>query len=104
MEFDENKAIEAMRCALPEDKRSLYDDDELLNIIDMIWDYYEENGMLDIDLVEDDEEDEDIHADLCTYVGRMLRKDKGANVAPEDIPLLVAAELKYEDSLSGTML
>lgn len=99
MEFDENLAIKAMKEALPEEKRNRYDDDELLNVIDMIWDYYEENGMLDIDLDDDPDEDEDILADLCSYVGRMLRRDKGADVDPEDIPALVAAELEYENSI-----
>lgn len=99
MEFDENIAIKALRDALPEERRNLYDDDELLNIIDMIWDYYEENGMLEIDLDDEDEDDEDIHSDLCDYVVRMLRKDKGAKVMPEDVPALVAAELEYENSI-----
>lgn len=100
MEFDENIAIKALRAALPEERRNTYDDDELLNIIDMIWDYYEENGMLDIDLEDEDEQDEDLFSDLCTYVQRMLRKDRHAKVQPEDIPALVAAELEYENSLS----
>lgn len=100
MEFDENIAIKALRAALPEERRNTYDDDELLNIIDMIWDYYEENGMLDIDLEDEDEQDEDLMSDLCTYVLRMLRKDRHAKVQPEDIPALVAAELEYENSLS----
>lgn len=99
MEFDENIAIKALRDALPEERRDLYDDDELLNIIDMIWDYYEENGMLEIDLDDEDDDDEDIHSDLCDYVVRMLRKDKGAKVMPEDVPALVAAELEYENSI-----
>ena len=99
MEYDENLAVKVMRNALPQEKRNSYDDDELLNIIDMIWDYYEENGMLEIDL-EDDVEDEDIHSDLCEYVCRMLRKDKSAKVLAEDVPALVEAELEYENSIS----
>lgn len=98
MEFDENKAIKLMRKALPADAAAAYDDDQLLNIIDMIWDYYEENGMLEIDL-EDDCEEEDIVSDLTDYVTRMLRKDKGAIVKPEHVRQLVEAELEYEESL-----
>lgn len=37
-EFDEKEAIKAMRTAISEEKSRLYDDDELLNIIDIIWD------------------------------------------------------------------
>lgn len=98
MDFNEDKAIEQMRAAVPADRAALYTDDELLNVIDMIWDYYEENGMLEIDL-EDDVEDEDLQGDLVEYVRRMLRKDRAAKVLPEDVEALVKAELDYEESL-----
>ncbi|MEE0977963.1 MAG: hypothetical protein UH625_00990 [Muribaculaceae bacterium] len=98
MDFNEDKAIELMRAAVPADRAALYTDDELLNVIDMIWDYYEENGMLEIDL-EDDVEDEDLQGDLVEYVRRMLRKDRAAKVLPEDVEALVKAELDYEESL-----
>ena len=97
MDFNEDKAIELMRAAVPADRAALYTDDELLNVIDMIWDYYEENGMLEIDL-EDDVEDEDLQGDLVEYVRRMLRKDRAAKVLPEDVEALVNAELDYEES------
>ncbi len=98
MEYDETIAIKQMRRAVAPERAATYSDDELLNIIDMIWDYYEENGMLEIDL-EDDIEDEDLNGDLVDYVRRMLKKDKRAKVDPEDVPALVEAELKYEDSI-----
>lgn len=90
--------MELMRAAVPAERQAIYDDDELLNVIDMIWDYYEENGMLEIDL-EDEVEDEDLQSDLVDYVKRMLRKDRHAKVLPDDVEALVAAELAYEESL-----
>ena len=55
--------------------------------------------MLDVDLEEDDDPEEDVEQDLVDYVCRMLRKDKGACVLAEDVPLIVKAEIEYEDSL-----
>ena len=98
-EFDENNAIKQMRSALPADVASIYDDDELFNVLDMIWEYYEENGMLEIDMEDDDDADEDIVGDLTDYVTRMLRKDKGAKLDPQYVRALVEAELDYESSL-----
>lgn len=97
--FDENKAIKAINKALADANRKTYDEDELINIIDMIWDYYEENGMLDIDDDFEADDDEDVAAELVDYISRMLRKDKGANINFEDLPIIVQAELDYEDSL-----
>lgn len=96
-EFDENEAIKTMRASLPEGKTQGYSDDDLLNLVDIIWDYYEINGLLEIDL--DEDETEVSVTDIVDYANRMIRKDKGANIAPEDIPLLVEAELDYENSL-----
>lgn len=99
--FDEDDAIAFMRAQVGEDISSLYDDDEILNVIDIIWDFYESNGMLDIDFSEDDD-DEDAEVDrdrLLSTVRRTLAKDKRAKIAPEHIEPLVDAELAYEESL-----
>lgn len=98
MEFDENKAVEWINKALVEAGRKPYDEDQVLNVVDMIWDFYEENGLLDID-ADADEPDEDIEPDLIDYVIRMLRKDSGATVDAADVPLMVKAEIDYEDSV-----
>ncbi len=96
-EFDENQAVKAMRKAIPSENSSLYDDDELLNIIDIIWDWYEDQGLLDIDAEADDE---DVNTDaLVKHVGKMLSKDSMSPVKREDIEPLVMAELRYEQSL-----
>ena len=49
-QFDEDTAIDYMRKAFEAETglQAEYDDDQLLNIIDMIWDYYEQNGLLDV--------------------------------------------------------
>lgn len=74
-----------------------YDEDELLNIIDMIWDWYEDNGLLEIDTEADDE---DINVDaLVKYVKKMLARDRDAQVDQADVETLVMAELNYEQSL-----
>ncbi|MCM1448922.1 MAG: hypothetical protein NC082_01125 [Clostridiales bacterium] len=99
MEFDENKAIQLINKALVDNGRRPYPDDEILNIIDMIWDYYEENGLLDID--PGDESDDDIVSpdELLDYVKRMLKKDRDAKVVADDLHIIINTELEYEDSL-----
>lgn len=94
-EYDETKAVEFINSRL-EGKE--YPADELLNVIDMIWDYYESNGMLEIDY-EDDDSDDDIEEQLIEYVKKMLQRDAEANVDIADVPAIVAAELDYENSL-----
>lgn len=98
MEFDEQKAIEMINRRLAEAGRTPYDEDEVLNVIDMIWDYYEENGLLEVESEPDDDFD-DVESEVVDYVTRMLRKDKSASVDPADVPVMVKAEMEYEDSV-----
>lgn len=98
MEFDETKAIEYMRKALGP-RADAYDDDQLLNLIDIIWDFYEENGLLDIDADEEIDDEDDVLDDLVTYARRMLHKDKESKISDEDIVPLIEAEIDYEHSL-----
>ena len=100
-EFDENKAIAYMRKSLSEEQSLKYSDDELLNLIDIIWDFYEQNGLLDIDVTEEDpdEDPEAMISELIDYAERMIKKDRNATLAPELIESLVKAEIDYEDSL-----
>ena len=47
MEFDESNAVAFINDRLREAGRNPYPEDEVLNVVDMIWDFYEENGLLD---------------------------------------------------------
>lgn len=104
-QYDEDTAIDYMRKALEAETglQPEYDDDQLLNIVDMIWDYYEQNGLLDVDSTPDDDDDTDIVSELIDYVTRMLRKDKLAEVKSEHVRPLVLGELAYEDFLDSQM-
>lgn len=99
-EFDESEALDFIRANAGSERVSAYSDDDLLNIVDMIWDYYEINGMLDIDADADDEEDS-LPEDITVYVKRMLKKDAGAKVSADDVYDIVRAELAYEASLDA---
>lgn len=92
--YDENQAIKYINAVLKQTDGITYPDDDILNIIDIIWDYYEQNGLLDLD------NDDDLDYDhLLDWVKHLLKKDKGNNVKDEHIETIVKAELDYEDSI-----
>lgn len=95
-EYDETRVVNLINEALTAAGRQAYSDDELLNVVDMIWDYYEENGLLEIDADDDEEVTE---SDIVEYVTRMCRKDRGCKIDVADIPMIVQAEVAYEQSL-----
>ena len=95
--FDEDKAVEFIKSALPADGIPVdkYTSDDILEVIDIIWDYYEDNGFLDLDLAESDSPDADIQV-IISHVEKMIKKDKNTKIQVADIPSIVRAELAYE--------
>ena len=96
--FDEDQAIQFIRNAVGEKISAKYSDDELLFIIDTIWDYYENNGFLSLDMDETEEEILDSD-DLINYVKKEVANEEELIMDPADISIIVKAELEYEESL-----
>lgn len=97
--YNEEKAITHMRASLPEEVSVKLDDDEFINVIDIIFDYYEDNNLLDIGCDDPEDDEENIQNDLVSHVKKMLSKDPYSQIPPEYIGSIVVAELDYEDSI-----
>lgn len=96
--FDEDKALAFIREAVGKKVSDKYSDDEILFIIDTIWDYYENKGFLSLDMDETEEEILDAD-DLIEYVKKEVAADEELMMDPADISQIVKAELQYEQSL-----
>lgn len=96
--FDEDEAVKFIRRELSENVNMQYTDDEILYVIDIIWDYYEKEGLLELSSELTDEEELDVN-DLTEYVKRQLARDKEILMDPKDVGLIVKGELDYEESL-----
>lgn len=100
-EFDENTAAALMLAALPAERRGLFSDDDAIEVIDLIFDYYDEAGLTELDF--DDEDDMDLEAERRGAVEHVLKafaKDSQAPAfTPDDIAAMVDAEMNYEESL-----
>ncbi len=96
--YDEDNAIRFIRENVSPQIASAYDNDEFVNIIDMIMDWYDRNGMLDLN-IEDEDDEVDID-ELVGYVTRLLKKDRDAKMRPEHVKEVVEAEIAYEESIA----
>lgn len=92
-EYDEDEAIAMMGKSLGADAPS---EEDIYQVLDLIFDYYDENGELDIDA--DADEDTDID-EMVSYIARYLKGKSSAVLSPAQIKALVLAEIAYEDSL-----
>ena len=98
--FDEENAVKFIRNELSAVANEKYDDDDILCVIDIIWDYYENKGLLSLNADTTDEEVLDID-DLTEYVKKEIKKDNELVMDPKDIETIVKAELDYEESLES---
>lgn len=96
--FEEDEAIKFIRATLPADKSAQISDDEILYVIDCIWDWYERNGYLAINADVTDEEEMDVTA-LTDYVKKEMRRAREFVMDPNDVEAIVEGELQYEESI-----
>lgn len=100
-EFDENKAIKAMSAVLDESRRNA---DAVCEVLDLIFDYYEETGEFDIDFDENEDFDGDDTgvdtAAMTAWIVKTLKKHPAeVNFTKDEILKMVEAEQAYEESL-----
>lgn len=98
LKYDESEAVKFIRKLLPADKQDQYTDDEILYVIDIMYDWYEKNGYLILDMNVTEEEDADIEK-LTAYVKKEIARDGEVEMDPSDIDIIVKGELEYEESL-----
>ncbi|MCM1290652.1 MAG: hypothetical protein NC201_00205 [Prevotella sp.] len=97
--FNEEDAVRFIRARIPKEiNENTEDDEDILCIIDAIWDYYEKKGMLSLDNLDEEEELLD-ESDLIKYVKKELAENPEIKFTARTIEIIVKAELEYEESL-----
>ena len=98
-DIDDQKTVEYIKNALPQELKEKYSDDTLYYILDVINDYFTTSGVLD----QEPDADGCINIDndaLVEYIIKEAKKDKIGSVPADEIILIVEAEADYVDSLS----
>ncbi len=96
--FDEDDAVKFIREFVGKEISSKYSDDEILYVIDIIWDWYEKNGYLSLDASTTDDEILDVKG-LTSFVKKELANDKEILMDPADVEMIVKGDLEYEKSI-----
>lgn len=96
-EYDEEAAMKQMTSA---PGCNNVDDNTAAEVLDLIFDYYDENGDLDIaSAFDDDDDDENDIAEMVAFVQKYLRKNSDTNLTDAQVEAMIRAELDYEESL-----
>ena len=98
-DIDDQKTVEYIKNALPQELKEKYSDDTLYYILDVINDYFTTSGVLDQEPDADGCIDIDNDA-LVEYIIKEAKHDKIGSFPADEIILIVEAEADYVDSLS----
>ncbi|NLX81759.1 MAG: hypothetical protein GXZ03_09375 [Proteiniphilum sp.] len=97
LDYDEDDSIKFIQNHLPEEFKNKFSDDEVNYIVDLIYEFYETQGLFD----ESDDADIEIDVDLLLdFVVKNAKKDKIRDFSDDEIESIVAGELAYCDTLN----
>lgn len=99
--YDEDDSVKFIQNYLPQELKGKFKDDDILYIVDLIYDFYESKGYFKEDSAVDQESEIDIDEDeLIEYVVKNAQKEKVVKFEPEEITFIVQGELEYCDSIN----
>lgn len=97
--YDDDEAVRFIQNYLPQDLKGKFSNDDILYILDLVYEYYETNGLFDDE--DDDEKEIEIDEDeVVEYVIKNLKRDKIGRFEPEEVTFIVQGEMEYCDSLN----
>ena len=93
-QYDDEEAIRFIQNYLPQELKGKFKNDDILYILDLIYEYYETNGLLEED--GNDEKEVEIDEDeVIEYVIKNVKRDHIGDFEPEEITFIVQGEMAY---------
>ncbi len=96
--YDEDNSVEFIQSCLPSNFKDQLSNDDIIYLVDLIYEYYEDKGYLNDDADDEIEIDED---DLVDYVFKNAKASDIKGLTIEMVECVVAGELSYSESLDN---
>lgn len=93
--YDEDDAVKFILNFLPAESKAKIDDTLIEYVLDVVYDFYYENGLIDEDSAEEASIDEE---EMFKYIKKCSKKDK-MGLTDEDIELILDGEFEYGKSI-----
>ena len=94
--YDEDEAVAHIRKCISLDLKEKVSNDDIIYVVDLLYDYYEDSG-----LIESGSEEVDIDEDdVVGFIVEMMAKDKEApKLTRDEIVEMVRGEFDYSESI-----
>ncbi|MGB4414932.1 MAG: hypothetical protein WBI53_08615 [Paludibacter sp.] len=93
--YDEDDAVKFILNFLPAETKKRIDDTKIEYVLDVVYEFYDENGLIDEDSTEEASIDEE---EMFEYIKKCSKKDK-MDLTDEDIELILEGEFQYGKSI-----
>ena len=93
--YDEDDAEKFILNFLPEDAKKSINDSKIEYVLDVVYEFYDENGLIEEDSTEEASIDEE---EMFKYIKKCSKKDK-MGLTDEDIELILDGEFEYGKSI-----
>ena len=88
-EFDENDAIDFIRQYIPSNIKNKYSDDDILLVIDTMYDFYEKGDEQESLYDEGDNNSDEYNInEIVNFVKKSIRKDPDNQIDMDDVKVL----------------
>lgn len=94
--FDEDEAVKFILNFIPAELKNKISEDDVDYVLDIIYEFYEENGYIDEDSADETNIDEE---DMCSYILKCIKKDKVVNLSEEELQIILDGEFEYGKSI-----
>jgi hypothetical protein len=93
--YDEDEAVKFILNFIPAESKDRIDNDKIEYVLDVVYDFYDENGLIDEDSTEEASIDEE---EMFKYIMKSSKKDK-MKLSEDDIQIILDGEYEYGKSL-----
>lgn len=93
--YDEDEAVKFILDSLPADAKERINDEKVEYVLDVVYDFYDENGLIDEESTEEASIDEE---EMFKFILKCSKKDK-MELGEDDIQLILDGEYEYGKSL-----
>lgn len=96
--YDEEDSVKFIQNYLPQELKGKFSNDEINYIVDLIYEFYDSKGYMNMDMEDNEEVDID-EEELVQFVIKNALKDKVGKFSEDEITFIVQGELAYCDSI-----
>lgn len=94
--FDDDEAVKFIIKNLPAQFKTSITAESITYVLDVMYDFYDENGFVDEDSVEEANINEE---DMFNYISQIIKEEKIVKLSDEELQAILDGEFEYGKSI-----